>query len=70
MSCRKRLESAGTGQRPGTSGIYQYGAYLWKSGEFKELLPADGWLCGCGTYILSEEGNCIIILFLMSRGST
>ena len=23
-------------------------------GNLKELLPADGWLCGCGTYILSE----------------
>ena len=23
-------------------------------GKLKEILPADGWLCGCGTYILSE----------------
>ena len=23
-------------------------------GNLKELLPADGWLCGCGTYIVAE----------------
>ena len=23
-------------------------------GDLKELLPADGWLCGCGTYIWAE----------------